>query len=87
MNDLNRNEKKIMQPAYSKAELINLLQKVHYDFNMIDSKMKEILNAENIDAESLGNNLEKLKEVNNNLIEYAGIRNKKIEELLDTIKR
>lgn len=80
------NKKKIMQPAYSKAELITLLQKAHNDFKMIDSKLKEILNAENIDAESIGNTIEKLKETNNNLIEFAKIRNRKIEELLKTIK-
>lgn len=36
------NKKKIMQPAYSKAELITLLQKAHNDFKMIDSKLKEM---------------------------------------------
>jgi hypothetical protein len=88
MNDSKSDEtvKKVIQPTTDKTDLIILLQKVHNDFNMLDSKMKEILNTDGIDKETLGNIVEKLKEVNKDLNECAEIRNKKIEELLKTIK-
>lgn len=74
-------KKKIKQPAYSKEEIINLLQKVHSDFNMIDKKMKKILNVENLNVID-----RKLIDANYILNECAEIRNKKIEELLNAIK-
>jgi hypothetical protein len=87
MNDLKNDEykTKVIQPTIDKIDLINLLQKVHNDFNMLDNKIKEILNTDGIDRESLGNIIEKLKEVNKDLIECAEIRNKKIEELLKIV--
>jgi hypothetical protein len=90
MNDSKNDEnaKKVIQSAKGKDEFINLLQKVHNDFIMLDKKMKEILNTDRIDRRSLGGIvvIEKLKEVNKDLNIYAELRNKKIEELLKTIK-
>jgi len=88
MNDFKSDEKgkKVILPDYNKDELIVLLRKMHNDFNMLDSKMKEILNSENVDRESLGNIAIKLNEANKELNECAEIRNKRITELLKMIK-
>jgi hypothetical protein len=88
MNDSKSDEaaKKVIQPTTDKIDLIILLQKVHNDFIMLDSKMKEILNIDGIDRETLGNVVERLKKINKDLNECAEIRNKKIEEFLKTIK-
>jgi hypothetical protein len=75
-----------MNDTTSKANLITLLQKTQNDYNITDNKIKEILNIENIDMDSMGNVGAKLIEVNYDLIEFAEMRNKKIEELLNAIK-
>ena len=48
MNDFNSDNKpkKVIQSPYNIDDLIYLLQKMFNDFNMIDCKMKEILNSE-----------------------------------------
>lgn len=77
--------KNVIQPATDKNELIILLQKVHNDYVMLDSKMKELLNSNGIDRESLGNDNEILKEAYKDLNKCAELRDKKIEELLKII--
>ena len=56
MNDSigKKDVKTIIQTAYSKDEIINLLQKILNDYNMIDSKMKEILKFGSINIENYG---------------------------------
>jgi hypothetical protein len=76
---------KALQPNYNRDDIIILLQKVQYDFNMLDSKMKAILDSENIDMESLGDVVKSFKEAYTELNEYAEIRNKKIKELLNAV--
>ena len=56
------------------------------DFTILDCKMKEILDSEDLDKESLGDIVVKLKESFMDLSECAELRNKKIEELLKAIK-
>ena len=46
MNKTNSKEATI-QPAYTKEEIIIILQKAVNDYNMVDSKMKELLNSSN----------------------------------------
>jgi hypothetical protein len=53
---------------------------------LIDNKVGNILRSDNIDIESMSTIDRKLIETNNNLTEYATIRNKVIEELLKLIK-
>jgi hypothetical protein len=53
---------------------------------MLDSKMKEILNSNNLNTEDLKNIVKKFNEANKELNEYAEQRNKIIIELLKTIK-
>jgi hypothetical protein len=88
MNDSksDKNAKKVVLAAYENNEIIVLLQKLHSDFNMLDSKMKEILNTDRLDMKILGNIAGKFNVANKELSEYAELRNKKIEELLKTIK-
>ena len=78
--------KKLIQPAFNKDELIMLLQKVQGDFTMLDSKIKELLDSDDFDIESMGEFAVKLKESFKGLKECAEIRNKKIDELLNAIK-
>ncbi len=70
----------IIQPAYSKNEIIILLQKALNDYNMIDCKVKEILNVESI--ESRGKVFEERNEF---LTICSRKRNIKIEELIETV--
>jgi len=81
MNDT-KNKEKTFRPGYTKSELIILLQKVQGDFQMLDSKIEELLNSDNIDAESLGSEIKKLRLAYAELNEIATLRNKKIQELL-----
>ncbi len=78
--------KKLIQPAFNKNELIMLLQKVQGDFTMLDSKIKELLDSDDFDIESMGEFAITLKESFKGLKECAEIRNKKIAELLKIIK-
>lgn len=75
-------DKKIKQPVYSKDEMITLLQKVQNDFVMLDKKIKEILNVENMSVVD-----RRLIDAIYILNECAEIRNKKIEELIKMILR
>ena len=88
MNDFNSDNKpkKVIQSPYNIDDLIYLLQKMFNDFNMIDCKMKEILNSESIEKEGLQDIAKKLNEANIELNQCAEIRNKKIDELLKMIK-
>ena len=81
MNDT-KNKEKTIQPGFNKNELITLLQKVHNDFNMLDSKLEELLNSENIDLESMRSDVKRLRIAYTELNEIATLRNKKIQELL-----
>jgi hypothetical protein len=84
MNDLKSDKaaKNVIQPTIDKIDLVILLQKVQNDFNMLDNKIKDILNPDDVDKETLRNIVEKLKEVRKDLNECAEKRNKKIGELL-----
>lgn len=88
MNDTKNKEivKKTIQSAYNKEKIIILLQKVQNDFNMLDSKMKEILNTDTVDIPGLEEDVKILNEANKALNYFADLRNKKIEELLQAIK-
>ena len=88
MNDFNDDNKpkKVILSPYNIDDLIYLLQKMFNDFNMIDCKMKEILNSESIEKEGLQDIAKKLNEANIELNQCAEIRNKKIDELLKIIK-
>lgn len=74
-------------PAYSKEEIIILLQKAQNDYNLIDNNINKVLSSDNTDIESMGNVDKKLKEANIVLIECTRIRNEKINELLNIIKK
>jgi hypothetical protein len=84
MNKTNSKEATI-QPAYTKEEIIIILQKAFNDYNMVDSKMKEILKSGSSAIESKTDVNRKFIEANNVLIECARIRNNMLEELLITI--
>ena len=79
MNDFNDDNKpkKVILSPYNIDDLIYLLQKMFNDFNMIDCKMKEILNSESIEKEGLQDIAKKLNEANIELNQCAEIRNKK----------
>jgi hypothetical protein len=81
-----KDSKKVVSSDFNKDELIFLFKKMHSDFNMLDSKMKEILNSNNLNTEDLKNIVKKFNEANKELNEYAEQRNKIIIELLKTIK-
>ena len=80
------NNSKVTQPLFWEGYIQDLLQKMFNDFNMIDCKMKEILNSESIEKEGLQDIAKKLNEANIELNQCAEIRNKKIDELLKMIK-
>jgi hypothetical protein len=87
MND-SKNDKsvnKVIQSEIDKNDLIILLQKVLNDYDMIDCKMKELLNSNNFDKETLSNIIQKLSDVNKNLNDCAKQRNKEIVEFLKII--
>jgi hypothetical protein len=73
--------------AYNKNEIIILLQKVQNDFLMLDEKIKELLNTDIIDIEGLEVVDLNFDQSYNELNELAELRNKKIEELLKTVKK
>jgi len=86
MNNTNSKEavKATILHAYTKEEIIIILQKAFNDYNMVDSKMKDILTS--TDIKSMEDvNWKLIIEANNILIEYAEKRNKIIEELLNII--
>ena len=83
MNKTNSKEATI-QTAYNKEEIIIILHKSLHDYNMIDSKIKDILTS--TDIKSMENvNRKLIIEANNILIEFAEKRNKIIVELLNII--
>jgi hypothetical protein len=84
--DKTNSKEATIQPAYTKEEIINLLWKAQHDYNMIDSKIKEMLNVENINIKEFREVASKIYELNYDLIECAEMRNKKIEELMGIIK-
>ncbi len=86
MNNSKSDEKKLLYPVYNKAEIIIFLQKAQRDFNMIDSRIKEMLNVENINIEEFRDVAPKVYELGYELNECTETRNKKIEELLEIIK-
>ncbi len=47
-------EQKVVLPDHNRNEIIILLHKIQDDFKMLDSKMREILNVENLDKEEYG---------------------------------
>jgi hypothetical protein len=81
-NKEDNKENKVIQSEINKKDLIVLLQKVQNDYEMIDCKMKELLDPENIRNDANENDLRKLSDIFNDLSDFAKKRDKKIEELL-----
>jgi len=81
-----KNSKKVVSSDYNSNELIVLFEKLHSDFNMLDSKMKEILNSKKIEVKNSGNIIKTFNETNKELNTFAEQRNKKIKDLLKIIK-
>lgn len=87
MDDLKigKRSKKVNNSTIDKEELCIILKKIFHDFNMIDIKIEEILDPKILDKSSLGSVTRKLQEANAQLSAYAALRNRKIEELLNTL--
>ena len=84
MNDT-KNKEKTIQLDFNKSELITLLQKVQGDYQMLDWKIEELLNSEDIDVKSMGGDVKRLQEAYRELNDLAKSRNKKLQELLKSI--
>lgn len=77
---------RIFLQAYNKNEINMLLQKVQNDYFMLDEKIKELLSIDIIDVKGLEDVVTNFSQAYSELKELAGLRNKKIEELLMIIK-